>query len=121
VFGNQPLANGTTQENALSSFMRGAWARFAKNPAAGPGWNPIGTGRAGSVLSGAYGQVVDGLYYDNSSHVTTGDWSLGVLGNVGDVRGGGVTVLPQSKLDYRCDLYKPIFQAIVGTAGTLRT
>lgn len=97
--------------------MRGAWARFARNPSGGPGWNALGTGRAGSVLLGAYSQGVDGLYYDNSSDVTTGDWNLGVLGDVGKVRGGGVTVLPQSQLDFRCGLYKPIYLAIVGTEG----
>lgn len=97
--------------------MQGAWARFAKNPLAGPGWNAIGTGQAGSVLNGAYGQAVGGLYYDNSGNVTSGEWDLAVLGDVGAVKGGGVTVLPQSQFDYRCSLYKPIYQAIVGTAG----
>jgi hypothetical protein len=117
VFRAYRKANTTTQEYALSSFMQGTWARFAKNPLAGPGWNAVGTGRSGSVLSGAYNQVTDGLYYGSSGNVTTGDWNLGVLGDVGNVRGGGVTVLPQSQVDYRCNLYRPIYQALVGTAG----
>ncbi|UPX15672.1 uncharacterized protein EKO05_0006113 [Ascochyta rabiei] len=117
IFRTYNKANTTTQEYALSSFMQGAWARFAKNPLAGPGWNAVGTGQAGSVLSGAYDQAVSGLYYGSNGNVTTGDWNLGVLGDVGKVKGGGVTMLPQSQVDYRCNLYKPIYQAIVGTAG----
>ncbi|KAJ4350897.1 hypothetical protein N0V95_004345 [Ascochyta clinopodiicola] len=117
VFRTYNKANTTTQEHALSSFMQGAWARFAKNPLAGPGWNAVGTGQAGSVLSGAYDQTVDGLYYGSGGNVTTGDWNLGVLGDVGKVKGGGVTMMPQSQLDYRCNLYKPVYEAIVGTAG----
>lgn len=112
---NKP--NTTTQEYALSSFMQGAWARFAKNPLAGPGWNAVGSGQAGPVLSGAYDQVIDGIYYGSSGNVTVGEWNLGVLGDVGNVRSGGVTVMPQSLFDYRCSLYKPIYQALVGAAG----
>ncbi|KIM94577.1 hypothetical protein OIDMADRAFT_45568 [Oidiodendron maius Zn] len=33
----------TAQQFALSNYMRGAWARFAKTPLAGPGWNAIDT------------------------------------------------------------------------------
>jgi acetylcholinesterase len=117
IFRTYRRANTTTQEYALSSFMQGAWARFAKNPLAGPGWNPVGTGRAGPVLSGASEQVTGGWYYGTSGNVTVGDWDLGVLGDVGRVKGTGVMVSPQSQLDYRCNLYKPIYQAVVGTAG----
>ena len=117
IFQTYPKPNTTTQEFALSSFMSGAWARFAKNPAAGPGWNPVGTGQAGPVLYGAYDQVVDGIYYDGGGNVTAGAWDLGVLGDVGRVRGAGVTVLPQTQLDYRCSLWKPLYQANVGSAG----
>ncbi len=99
MFGTDATPNTTTQEFALASFIRGAWARFAKNPSAGPGWSPVGTGQAGAVLSGAYDQVVDGIYYGASGNVTTGSWNLGVLGDVGGVRTGGVTVLPQSQFD----------------------
>ncbi|KAJ8119073.1 hypothetical protein OPT61_g59 [Boeremia exigua] len=83
VFGTYPKPNTTTQEFALAAFMKGAWARFAKNPSAGPGWNPVGTGQAGSVLSGAYEQVADGIYYGGSGNTTTGSWNLGVLGDIG--------------------------------------
>lgn len=117
VFRTYQRANTTTQEYALSSFMQGAWARFAKNPLAGPGWNPVRTGRAGPVLSGAYEQVTGSWYYGTSGEVTTGNWDLGVLGDAGRVKGAGVVVSPQSQLDYRCNLYKPIYQAVVGTAG----
>ncbi|KAH6632903.1 Alpha/Beta hydrolase protein [Boeremia exigua] len=117
VFGTYPRSNTTTQEYALASYMRGAWARFAKNPLAGPGWNALGSGQAGSVLSGAYDQVPDGIYYGGSGNVTAGTWNVGVLGDIGRVKGGGVTLLPQSQLDYRCSLFNPLYQAVVGSAG----
>ncbi|OCL07125.1 alpha/beta-hydrolase [Glonium stellatum] len=44
VFSICSLTNATAQEYALSNFMRGVWARFAKNPTDGPGWNAIGAG-----------------------------------------------------------------------------
>jgi hypothetical protein len=84
---------------------------------AGPGWNQIGTGAAGVVLQGAYDQVRGGIFRNQNASVVTGDWNLGVLGDVGNVRGSGVTVLPQSQFDYRCGLYQPIFEAVVGRAG----
>ncbi|KAH7396267.1 Alpha/Beta hydrolase protein, partial [Pyrenochaeta sp. MPI-SDFR-AT-0127] len=49
VFRTYRAANTTTQEFALAQFMQGAWARFAKNPLAGPGWNEIGTGAPGTI------------------------------------------------------------------------
>ncbi|KAB2110991.1 hypothetical protein AG0111_0g796 [Alternaria gaisen] len=117
VFRTYERANTTTQEYALAQFMQSTWARFAKNPYAGPGWNAIGTGAEGNVLVGAYDLVMGGLYQDQNATVIEGDWSLGVLGDVGNVRGSGVTVLPQSGLDYRCSLFRPIFEAIVGAQG----
>ncbi|KAF2773891.1 alpha/beta-hydrolase [Teratosphaeria nubilosa] len=44
VFGTHDAANTTVQQHALHDAMRGAWARFARNPAAGLGWNGVGTG-----------------------------------------------------------------------------
>ena len=72
----------TAQEYALSQFMQGAWAQFAKNPALGPGWNRLGT--------------FDGL-------------DLGALGTDGS---SGVTLIPQTEVDARCELYKPIYDQI---------
>jgi carboxylesterase type B len=100
VFGTYKRADTTTQEYALAKFMQGAWARFARNPYAGPGWNAVGEGAEGRVLVGAYEEV--------------GDWGLGVLGDVGEVRGSGVTVLPQRELDARCELFRPLYEAIGG-------
>lgn len=40
----QPNVKPTVQQDVLSNIMRGAWARFAKDPIAGPGWNAVGTG-----------------------------------------------------------------------------
>jgi hypothetical protein len=58
--------------------MRGAWARFAKTPLAGPGWNAIGT-------------------FDGTD--------LGVLGTNGS---SGVQVLSRDVVDVNCQLFAPI-------------
>jgi acetylcholinesterase len=39
VFGTFPQAGSTSQEVELSKFVRGAWAKFAKDPEGGPGWS----------------------------------------------------------------------------------
>lgn len=81
------MANVTTQQEALHSFMRGAWARFAKDPIAGPGWNAVGTG-------------LDYLERDAS-------FDVGVLGPNGS---SGVTVVKQSILDSRCAVWAPVLR-----------
>lgn len=114
VYSTYLAPNATTQEYALSSFMRGAWARFAKNPKGGPGWNAVGTGAAGPVLFGAYDIDVGGDYDAVNGSVLTGAWDLGVLGNSGDSMGSGVTVIDQYEVDYRCGLYTPLYDAAAG-------
>ena len=47
VFSTYPIANSTATQRSLSNFMRGTWARFAKNPSAGPGWKAIDVKRPG--------------------------------------------------------------------------
>ena len=69
------------------------------------------------MLSGAYDSAMDGIHYEASGNATIGDWNLAVLGDVGRVKSGGATIFPQRQLDYRCNLYKTIYQAVVGTAG----
>lgn len=45
VWGTYPTENVTDQEIALSAFIQTAWANFAKDPMAGPGWRALdGTG-----------------------------------------------------------------------------
>jgi hypothetical protein len=44
VFSTFPHENATADEYTLSDLIRGAWARFAKDPEAGPGWTTIGEG-----------------------------------------------------------------------------
>ncbi|KAF1848034.1 alpha/beta-hydrolase, partial [Cucurbitaria berberidis CBS 394.84] len=117
VFRTYSQVNATTQEHALAQFIQGAWARFAKNPLAGPGWNKIGTGGEGTILYGSSDQIRGGLLRGQNASVAHGDWNLGVLGNVGSVMGSGVTVLPQSDLDFRCSLWKPLFKSFVGAEG----
>lgn len=117
VFRTYPRANTTTQEYALSQYMQSAWARFAKNPNGGPGWNPVGTGAAGRVLFGPYDQVTGGVLMNGNASALKGDWNLGVLGDVGHVLGSGVTVLPQSQVDKTCNVFKPLFEFFVGKGG----
>ena len=117
VFRTYPQTNTTTQEYALAQSLQSTWARFAKNPFAGPGWNEVGTGAGANVSYGAYEQMRGGMFQDQNASVVKGEWSLGVFGDVGYVRGSGVTVLPQSGLDYRCGLLRPIYEAVVGAGG----
>lgn len=112
VFGTYPKENATTQEVALSYAMQSAWARFAKNPMGGPGWNEVGTGTAGQVLSGAYEYVEGGVYSDAQGNVLEGAWDLGLFGNIGDAMGSGVTVIDQSDVDYRCGFWVPVYEAV---------
>jgi hypothetical protein len=41
VFGTYPKESSTGDEERLSRSMQSAWAAFAKNPKAGPGWNQV--------------------------------------------------------------------------------
>lgn len=97
--------------------MQSAWAKFAKNPYAGPGWNAVGTGTAGTILSGTKDRVSGGLLLDRNMTIQTGDWNLAVFGDVGDVRGSGITVLPQSEFDARCSLFRSMFEDVMGLDG----
>lgn len=84
VFSTIPEASSTAQEFALSEYMRGAWASFARNPFAGPGWNALGT---------------------------FGGTDLGVLGTNGT---SGVTVIRQSDVDSRCRILEPLYPFLSG-------
>ena len=92
--------------------MQAAWAKFAKNPQGGPGWNAVGTGAPGPVLVGDAQIEVGGIYQTPTGAVTNGSWDLGVWGNVGNVMGSGITVIPQALVDYRCGLFTPVYAAI---------
>lgn len=117
VFGTYKRENTTTQEYALARYLQSTWGRFARNPWAGPGWNALGTGGEGRVLAGAYDEEKGGvLRMENGSEVR-GDWNLGVIGDVGDVRGSGVTVLPQREFDGKCELFRPMYESTVGKDG----
>jgi acetylcholinesterase len=118
VYSTFTPVNATTQEYALSNSMRGAWAKFAKNPMGGPGWNAVSTGAAGPVLVGATGVELGGIYMDESGNVVSGAWDLGLFGNRYDAMGSGVTVIDQYEVDYRCSLFTAFYGA--PTAATLR-
>lgn len=79
VFSTYNLTTATAQQYALSDYMRGAWARFAKAPIMGPGWGMVGT-----------------------FHGT----DLGMLGPEGS---SGVTVVSPDQVDARCSLYKDLY------------
>lgn len=77
IFGTYPSANTTSQEVTLGKFMRAAWANFAKNPTAGPGWKAV------SKEGGA---------------------ELAILGNNG---GTGATLIDPKTIDERCTILAP--------------
>lgn len=81
VFGTYVPIAVTAQEEALSKYIQGAWADFAKNPTLGPGWNKLGT-------------------FNGTD-----------LGDLGPIGTSGVTIIPQSQVDYRCSLFTPLYQA----------
>ncbi|PVH89071.1 Carboxylesterase [Cadophora sp. DSE1049] len=84
VFGTYPRDEATAQQEALSQFMRGAWARFARNPLQGPGWGKVGS-------------------FDGTD--------LGVLESFG---ASGVEVVDPQKtiLDARCALYSALYSFV---------
>ncbi|KAK5691864.1 hypothetical protein LTR97_011035 [Elasticomyces elasticus] len=104
-------ANTTTQEYALSNAMRGAWARFAKNPMGGPGWNQVGTGSAGAVLVGANEIEVGGVLQNANATIVSGAFDLGVWGNVGNGFSSGISVIDEYEVDYRCGLFEELYAA----------
>ena len=112
--------NTTTQEYALSNAMQSAWARFAKNPAGGPGWNGVGTGQMGNVLVGANGTESGGLLLSSASAILPGSFDLGLFGDRGEVPASGVTVIDQAEVDYRCGVFEGILDTIAGTSGQTR-
>lgn len=116
VFRTYAKPGTTTQESALSQYMQTAWARFAKNPVGGPGWNRVGTGSSGNVLVGANGTTIDGLLGNAMGQLTNGSFDLGVLGNVDNVLSAGVTVIAQSEVDYNCGLYIPLYAFLTGVS-----
>jgi carboxylesterase type B len=91
VFRTYPDVNVTAQEFALSSTMQGAWAKFAKDPLGGPGWNAVGS------ASQFYGAPLD--------------LDIGLFGNRLDAASSGVTVIRESEIDARCSLFTPLYQA----------
>ncbi|TKA80240.1 hypothetical protein B0A49_01429 [Cryomyces minteri] len=96
VFTSYTPVGTTVQEYALSNFMRGAWARFAKDPANGPGWNRVGSG---------------------AQYGAPADMDLGVLGDRLNAKGSGVTVIRESEVNGRCGLFKPVYDTILALTG----
>jgi acetylcholinesterase len=81
VFSTYNVSTANAQQYALSDYMRGAWASFAKNPKKGPGWGAVG--------------LFDGT-------------DLGILGLDGS---SGVTVVgpAEAGIDERCGLYESLY------------
>lgn len=84
VFGTYPAANATEQEVKLSAFLQTAWARFAKDPAGGPGWK-----QAAASNNGKKG--------------------LACLGCGGSPQ--GVEMVEAGMVDARCESYARLFTA----------
>lgn len=82
VFGTYPAANATEQEVKLSAFLQTAWARFAKDPAGGPGWK--------------------------QAAASDGEKGLACLGCGGSQ---GVEMIEAGVVDARCERYAGLFTA----------
>jgi len=84
AWGTYPLANAwgiaTPTQVALSEYMQGVWAGFAKDPSAGPGWPKLGSARGKE---------------------------LGELGNPQKNARGGKTI-QLNKADHACALLDPL-------------
>ena len=109
VFGTYGAENADAQEYALSVYMRSAWAKFARDPFAGPGWDMVVARHETLLENDAYSNVVHGSVDESPSH-----GNVGILGNVGDVDGGGVTVVDQSLIDSSCRLYIDLYEEYNG-------
>jgi carboxylesterase type B len=83
VWGTYPLEGVTSEQEQLSQYMQTTWANFAKNPAAGPGWD-----RLGSTFSNTLAEV-------GGSKAPTGK-----------------SMISPSSVDYVCALYNPIISVI---------
>lgn len=90
VFGTFPAQGSTAQERALSRSMMTAWANFAKNPSAGPGWNPV---------------------------KTQDDETLAIFGNIGGVASSSYHTTGSSSIDQNCGLYEWIYAAVNAASG----
>lgn len=113
VFGTYPRNNVTVQEYSLSTAIMGMWSRFAKNPMGGPGWNPVRSGAASTVLVGAEDVGMGGTYIDEYGMSVEGSYNLAVLGNRNNELGSGVTIIDQNEVDYRCSVFEPTYQAVM--------
>ncbi|KAF2093412.1 alpha/beta-hydrolase [Rhizodiscina lignyota] len=82
-------ANFTAQERELQRYMLNAWGAFVRDPMKGPSWPAI-------KLTGK------------------GVRDLEVLGNVGNAKTGGGVTVAQERVDARCEIYLPIYKALVG-------
>lgn len=82
VFSTYNATTSTPQQLALSNYMRGAWAGFAKDPLRGPGWGAVGSFNGTDV---------------------------GVLGLDGS---GGVTVVASSAVNSKCSVFDVIYSLL---------
>jgi carboxylesterase type B len=110
----QKSPNTTTQEYALGVSMQQAWARFAKNPLGGPGWNQVGTGAEGMVLVGASAMEEGGSLYAGNGTLEEGAWDLGLWENRDNTMGSGIKVIDQSEVDFRCGLFQGYYDVVNG-------
>lgn len=81
VFGTYNASTATAQEVTLSKYMQTAWANFAKDPTAGPGWTAVGKPYS----------------------------SVGALGTNGS--SGVTVFDPRSNVDVRCGVFNEIINA----------
>lgn len=80
--------NATKKETELKAYMRKAWGAFVRDPKRGPGWTALDQAKI---------------------HV-----NVEVLGNIGSKQSGGGKLVTASNLDAKCQLYQPIYEALIG-------
>jgi acetylcholinesterase len=88
IFGTFPRTPSATPPGtaALSEFVQGAWARFAKDPWSGPGWTGVGRSPTG--------------------------FDVGSFGGKG--RGAGVVVVRAKEADGRCAVFEEWYRRHAG-------
>lgn len=92
IFGTEPSEGATPFQMENHRYMQKAWADFAKNPTAGPGWGPV---HALRIIGGG---------------ARPGESDEG--------RRVAVTVDSSAGVDSQCDLYQSIYKA-ASVSGTL--
>jgi len=61
------------------------------------------------MISGDYGETINGYLIGGNGSMTEGAWSLAVFGNRGDVMSSGFTIIDQQEVDFRCSVFDSVY------------